>query len=87
MAKNRDLVNLGNNIKKYRLEKGYTQEMFAEKIDKTVNYLSLIENGHKGILLKTLFDIAHALDIAPSKLLEPCEKIEGKIKKSVSVQH
>ena len=87
MAKNLDLINLGNNIKKYRLLKGYTQESFAEKIDKTANYLSLVENGHKGILIRTLFDIARELDVPAYKLLEPCEKIDGKMKKRHSMKH
>ena len=83
----KELVNLGNNVKKYRLQKELTQEAFAERIGKTSNYISQLENGHKGIHLTTLFDIAKELDVSAKDLLEPCEKIEGKIKNYNKVHH
>ncbi len=83
----KELKSLGYNIKKYRLLKGFTQEEFAEKIGKTSNYISLLENGHKGIHITTLFDIARALEIAPKELLEPCDVVLGKIKNYKKVYH
>ena len=87
MEYNKHFINLGNNVKKYRLQKGYTQEEFAEKINKTVNYVSLLENAHVGITVYTLIEIATALEIAPAKLLEPCEKVSGRIKNYKKVTH
>ena len=83
----KEFVNLGNNVKKYRLIRGFTQEAFAEKIGKTSNYISQLENGHKGIHLTTLFDIAKELGVKAKDLLEPCEKIEGKITNYHKVHH
>ena len=37
MSHEREMLNLANNIKKYRLAKGLTQEEFAEMINKTAN--------------------------------------------------
>ncbi len=83
----KEFVNLGNNVKKYRLQRGLTQEAFAEKIGKTANYISQLENGHKGIQLTTLFDIARELGVLAKDLLEPCEKVEGKIHNYNKVHH
>ncbi len=87
MNREKELINLGNNIKKYRLEKGYTQEEFSEIINKTANYVSQLENAHKGINVHTLIDIAEALEVTVKDLFEPCEKIEGKISKYNKVYH
>lgn len=65
---------LGLKIAYYRRLHGYTQEQFAELIGKSWSFISQIEanNGSriKGISLNTLFQIAEALDIPPSKLLD-----------------
>ena len=64
---------LGLRIAYYRKKAGYTQETFAEKIGISTNFLSQVEGTGttKGISLETLFKIADALNIPPSKLLEP----------------
>ena len=65
-------ITLGLKIAYYRKKAGYTQEVFAEKIGKSVNFLGQIEGTGivRGISLETLFKIAKVLDIPPSKLLE-----------------
>ena len=65
-------ITLGLKIAYYRKKAGYTQETFAEKIDKSVNFLSQIEGTGtvRGVSLETLFNIAKVLIIPPSKLLE-----------------
>lgn len=64
---------LGLRIAYYRKKAGYTQETFAEKIGISTNFLSQVESTGttKGISLETLFKISDALNIPPSKLLEP----------------
>jgi len=79
--------NFASNLKHLRIQSGMTQEEFAEKINKTVNYVSLLENAHMGITVYTLIEIATALEIAPAKLLEPCEKVSGRIKNYKKVTH
>lgn len=65
-------ITLGLKIAYYRKKAGYTQEVFAEMIGKSVNFLGQIEGTGivRGISLETLFKIAKVLDIPPSKLLE-----------------
>ena len=62
---------LGLKIAYYRKKAGYTQETFAEKIGKSVNFLAQVEGTGtvRGISLETLFKIADCLSIPPSKLL------------------
>lgn len=63
---------LGLKIAYYRKKAGYTQETFAEKIGKSVNFLAQVEGTGtvRGISLETLFKIADTLHIPPTKLLE-----------------
>lgn len=63
---------LGLKIAYYRKKAGYTQEMLAEKVGISLNFLAQVEGigTTRGVSLETLFKIAEALDIPPSKLLE-----------------
>lgn len=63
---------LGLKIAYYRKKAGYTQEVFAEMIDRSLNFLAQVEGTGttRGVSLETLFKIADVLGIPPSKLLE-----------------
>ena len=63
---------LGLKIAYYRKKAGYTQEVFAEKINKSVNFLAQAEGTGttRGVSLETLFKMAAVLQIPASKLLE-----------------
>ena len=63
---------LGLKIAYYRKKAGYTQEVFAEKINKSVNFLAQAEGTGttRGVSLETLFKMASVLQIPASKLLE-----------------
>lgn len=63
---------LGLKIAYYRKKAGYTQEVFAEKINKSVNFLAQVEGTGttRGVSLETLFKMAAVLQIPASKLLE-----------------
>lgn len=63
---------MGLKIAYYRKKAGYTQEVFAEKIDKSLNFLAQVEGPGtiRGVSLETLFKIADVLNIPASKLLE-----------------
>ena len=63
---------LGLKIAYYRKRAGFTQEVFAEKIGKSLNFLGQVEGPGtiRGVSLKTLFKIADVLGNPPSKLLE-----------------
>lgn len=62
------LEQIGSNIKTARLLKGYTQEYLAEKLNKTTNFISLIERGQTGIGIKTIIDICNILDLEPNSI-------------------
>ncbi len=65
-------ITMGLKIAYYRKKAGYTQEVFAEKVGKSLNFISQVEEPGtvRGVSLETLFKIADVLDIPPSKLLE-----------------
>lgn len=65
-------ITMGLKIAYYRKKAGFTQEVLAEKIGKSVNFLSQIEGTGtvRGVSLETLFKIADVLSIPPAKLLE-----------------
>ena len=65
-------ITLGLKIAYFRKKAGYTQEVLAEKIGKSVNFLAQVEGTGttRGVSLETLFKIADVLSIPPSKLLE-----------------
>lgn len=65
-------ITLGLKIAYYRKKAGYTQEVLAEMIGKSVNFLGQVEGTGivRGISLETLFKIAQVLNISPSKLLD-----------------
>jgi len=62
------LEKLGKNICKYRETKKFTQEILAEKVDLSREYISRVENGQKNISLKKLFLIADVLEVKFSDL-------------------
>ena len=59
---------IGQNIKRIRLLKNLTQEQLAEKLDKSINFISLIERGESGISISTIIDICNALQINSDEL-------------------
>lgn len=63
IEKNKVLQIIGNNIKTLRLSKGMTQEQMAEKLDHSVNFVSLIELGKSGMSVTTMLDICNILDV------------------------
>lgn len=72
-----DLVQLlGKNVRRYRKEKGMTQEQLAVAASMERSYVSDIERGTRNPSVAALGRIAEALDVDASYLLahEPVEK-------------
>ncbi|MBO6088633.1 helix-turn-helix transcriptional regulator [bacterium] len=67
---NSTVIKIYKNIKKFRLEKGYSQAKFAELTNLSEDYISLIENGKRTPSIKRLCIIAEVLGIEPYKLLK-----------------
>ncbi len=65
-------ITLGLKIAYYRRKAGFTQERFAELIEKSVSFVGQVEGTGtiRGVSLETLFKIAEVLNVPPSKLLE-----------------
>ena len=64
-----DEIKIGKNIKKARIEKGYTQEKLAEWLDLSVVYMSSIERGMSGMRLQLLAKICNVLDVSIEEII------------------
>lgn len=68
---NRDYAIIGENIRRLRKEKNYTQETFAEKLRISVKHVSRIENEEAYISLSLLLKIKYFFSVDANELLEP----------------
>ena len=59
-----------DNLKRYRVERGFSQEHLAELCGLHRTYISDIERGTRNVSLENVQRLALALELAPSKLLE-----------------
>jgi DNA-binding XRE family transcriptional regulator len=82
--KKEKLLEVGNNIRKWRMLKGIKQELMAEELEISKVSVSKIETGKTDIPLNRLFQIASVLGIKiqllfsdPYIILQESEKITG----------
>ena len=61
---------LGQNIKKYREAKMLTQEVLADKLKLSKEYICRVEKGQKYMSLRKLFELADVLEIEFYKLAD-----------------
>ena len=64
-----DKTEIGQRVRQLRLLSDYTQAEFAEMIDISINFLSEIENGKKGISQDTLAKICRQLNSSADYIL------------------
>ena len=57
------LIQLGNRIRKIRLEKRHTQAELAERCSCNRNYISMLERGERKPSYKSLVMIARGLEV------------------------
>lgn len=62
---------LGNTIRKARMEKGFTQEQLAEKLDITPSRLKQMEGGRRNPSVPLLFQMMELLDFSVDGLVFP----------------
>ena len=62
-------VDIGNRIRDFRVQNKYKQELFAEGIDISVNFLSEIENGKKGFSAETLYKLCDNYHVSADYIL------------------
>lgn len=60
---------IGQKIRKYRKEKGLSQEQLAERVNISVTHMSHIETGNTKLSLPVLVDIAAVLQVRTDDLL------------------
>lgn len=60
---------LGRKIRQLRIEKGYSQESFADACRLHRTYMGSLERGERNLTLKTLMTVAHALGMTVAELL------------------
>ncbi len=60
---------IGQRIRQLRLINHYTQAEFAESIDISINFLSELENGKKGLSQDTLAKICRQLNTSADYIL------------------
>ena len=66
-----DIANIfGDNVKRIRESKNWSQEKLSEKADLHRTYISQIESGKRNPTLLIVQQLAEALGVKPSKLLE-----------------
>lgn len=64
------LVKFGSNLRKLRLEKGFTQEQLANELGVEVSQISRIERGQINTSIAMLYDISKVLEINISDFFE-----------------
>ena len=70
---------IGKRIQECRNLKKITQQLLAEKIDKSVPYISHIETGVKHPSLKTVILIAEALEVTVDQLLYGNQNFDSRV--------
>ena len=72
----------GKVLQRLRKDKGFSQEELGFESGYHRTYISLLERGKKSPSLKTIFQLANALDVEPSDLIErvqtSCQSSPGK---------
>ena len=69
-SKEKILINFGERVRKFRKEKGFSQEQLAFKADLHRTYIGMIERAEKNITLINIEKIANALEVEISQLFE-----------------
>lgn len=64
-------------IRKYREGKGLSQEALADEAGLHRTYISLIERGHRNVSVDALSQIAEALGVYASRIVEEAERERG----------
>lgn len=64
-----DLSKIGLKIQDARMKKSWRQEDLAEKVDKSVSYIGMIERGERIPKLETFIDIINVLEVSADEIL------------------
>jgi transcriptional regulator with XRE-family HTH domain len=70
---------LGENLKKFRRERGLTQGQFAKKAGISLSFVQNLEKGKKWAGPKTISTLALALGVSEAELFEDCDRAGGEM--------
>lgn len=62
---------VGANTARIRKDKGWTQELLAERSGLSQQYISGLENGLRNPTIVTIYEIATALGVSHVELVQP----------------
>lgn len=79
LLENRDFIIIGENIRRLRKSKNYTQEYLAEKLDISSNHVYRIENAEAHISMPLLLKIKQLFEVDANELLEEHDNEEKEI--------
>lgn len=65
------MLQLGGNLQRLRIERGYTQERLAELTELDLSYTQRVERGEVNLTIGSLAVFAEALGVEPGLLLRP----------------
>lgn len=78
---------LAKSIRILRLARGYTQDVFCEKIHMCQSSYASLESGKSAITFDRMLDIAYALDIDIHDLIDVALGVNRNILHSTSITH
>ena len=64
----RELRNLGRRVAELRIERGFTQERLAERLDRDIRYVQDIEAGQQNVTVRTATLVARVLRVPIGQL-------------------
>ena len=64
------LINFGDNLRKLRVAKGFTQEQLANELGVEISQISRIERGIINTSITTLYELSKVLKIDISELFD-----------------
>lgn len=70
-----DYYEIGQKVRKFRKEKGYSQEELAELVGISVTHMSHIETGNTKLSLPVFVSLAEALDVRTDELLHNSDDV------------
>lgn len=62
---------VGQNLRRYRLNRGLSQEAFADLVGVHRTYMGGVERGERNLTLRSVERIAAVIEVEPLELLKP----------------
>jgi len=67
----------GLTLRRIRQKRGISQQWLADKSGYHRTYIGMLERGQKSPSLRTIFNVATALQVKPSSILKGVERVVG----------